>query len=380
MSVVCYWEKQQADKLCAVHCLNAVVQGPRFSAGQMGEVARKLDMQEQELGISSGQGSQNVDASGNFSISVIENALSEQGLQAVNLDRPDIRQSVYGQCAEHAFICNSHARAHWFALRKVFGRWWNLDSLAASPVPVSDFALIAFLESTMQSGFTIFVIRSFEKQAIVTLPDPISSTRRTASNQYYLTEAQIEELKAAHARGEQLAMEEAREAGEDEPSKPAFTMIAPAGRKPAEKTDWGKLGAGASLGGAPRADVMDDDLQAALRASLDSVPEPPSEPPEGDGSEIQVRLPQGGRIQRRWARSRSMLEVCAWVEYVSVKDASKGIPPLPTSNYVLLKQGFPKKEKFEKKDGAVILEGMDVSAHTLQQLQFTRQEALILQI
>eukprot|EP00397_Hematodinium_sp_SG-2012_P036591 GEMP01039519.1.p1 GENE.GEMP01039519.1~~GEMP01039519.1.p1 ORF type:complete len:383 (+),score=85.62 GEMP01039519.1:141-1289(+) len=382
MSVVCYWEKQGADKLCAVHCLNAVVQGPQFSAGELGDIARELDTQELNLGLSSAEGSQNVDASGNFSISVIERAIARQGLQAVNLDRTDIKQSVYRKCTEQAFICNSHARAHWFSLRKVLGRWWNLDSLAPTPATIGEFGLIAFLESTIQSGFTIFVIRSLEHESIVDLPDPVPSTPRTSPHQYYLTERQIDELRAAAARGEQHSMDEARALTDEAPERPAFTVIAPSGKKPAEPTDWSKLGQGASLGGpqGSNSDDMDDELQAALRASLDTIPQPPPEAPEGQGTIIQVRMPKGGKLQRRWLLTRSMLELCGWLEYVSVKDASHGIPPLPTCNYVLIKQGFPKKDKFEKKDGSVILDGQDVSAYTLEQLKFSRQEALILQL
>jgi len=363
---------------CAQHCLNTIFQGPRYSAGSLGEIARQLDATEHALGLSSGNESQNVDASGNFSITVIEKALSEQGLQAINLDRPDIRQSVYSQCTENAFVCNSHAREHWFSIRKVHGRWWNLDSLAPSPVLVSEFALTAFLESTMQSGFTIFVIRSYETQATISLPDPISTTPRTSPFQYYLTEPQIEELKAAHARGEQLAMEEAGAVDDDDkPSGPAFTMKAPQGRGPAEKTDWSKLGAGSSLGGQSNPGPMDEELQAAIRASLDNIPQPPDEAPVGEGTNVQVRLPNGGKLQRRWPLARSISELFGWLEYVSVKDASKGIAPLPTSDYVVLKQGFPRKEKFEKKNGSIFLDGIDVS--TLEQLQFSRQELLHLQ-
>ena len=59
--------------------------GPRYSAGSLGEIARQLDATEHALGLSSGNESQNVDASGNFSITVIEKALSEQGLQVQHL-------------------------------------------------------------------------------------------------------------------------------------------------------------------------------------------------------------------------------------------------------------------------------------------------------
>lgn len=376
-NIVCYWEKQEADKLCAVHCLNTVSQGPVFSAVELGKIATELDREEETLGlINAGDASHNVDSSGNFSISVIERALAKQGWQAINLSREDIKTDVYRNCQEEAFICNSHAREHWFTLRKVNNRWWNLDSLRP-PTSVSEFGLTAFLESTLQSGFTIFVIRAYGDEARVRLPEPISSTP-TRGAQMYLTEADTTRLQEAAKRGDDAAMQDAQDIAGEGSSRPAFTMIPPSGKTP-EKTDWSKLGAGASLGGGV-ATSMDDELQAALRASLENVPEPPAEAAQGEGTNIQVRLPKGGKLQRRWALSASILDVSMWCEYVSVKDASVGLPPLPSCEYSLLKQGFPKKDKFEKKNGAIFLDGGDVSAKTLEDLQFSRQEALILQV
>lgn len=379
--VVCYWEKQEADKLCAVHCLNGIAQGPVYTAEELGQIATELDREEETLGLrQAGDDSHNVDSSGNFSISVIEKALAKKGWQAVNLDREDIKNDVYRNCQEETFICNSHARQHWFTLRKVNGRWWNLDSLRI-PTSVSEFGLVAFLESTIQSGFTIFVIRSFNDESRVGLPQMNSSTQVRYGRQFYLTEADITKLQEAAKKEGDAAIKDAQDVAGEGSSKPAYTMIGPAGKNP-EKTDWTKVGAGECLGGgAVGGTSMDDELQQALRASLENVPEPPPEAPEeGEGTNIQVRLPKGGKLQRRWALSATILDVSMWCEYVSVKDASLGLPPLPSCEYSLLKQGFPKKDKYEKKNGSISLDGADVSAKSLKDLQFSRQEALILQL
>jgi hypothetical protein len=58
---------------------------------------------------------------------------------------------------ETGFICNSSE--HWFAIRKVGGSWFNLNSLADGPKLVSDFYLSAQLESVKSEGFNIFVVR-----------------------------------------------------------------------------------------------------------------------------------------------------------------------------------------------------------------------------
>jgi len=85
MAEFIYHEKQSAA-LCGVHCLNNLLQGPYTTAGALAEVAHELDAQERALMMSAGvdtpeairyaaSESINVDASGNFSITVLRTAL-----------------------------------------------------------------------------------------------------------------------------------------------------------------------------------------------------------------------------------------------------------------------------------------------------------------
>lgn len=73
-------ERQQAA-LCGRHCLNNLLQGPYFDDFDLAEIAHQLDARERELMLSEGtdtadairfvaEDSGNVDASGNFSITV----------------------------------------------------------------------------------------------------------------------------------------------------------------------------------------------------------------------------------------------------------------------------------------------------------------------
>lgn len=44
-----YFEKQSDDRLCGVHCLNALVQGPYFDAVMLSEIGLRLDEMERAL-------------------------------------------------------------------------------------------------------------------------------------------------------------------------------------------------------------------------------------------------------------------------------------------------------------------------------------------
>ena len=65
-----YWEKQGTDRLCAVHCINSILQGPFYTEVRwldfdetlklsLAEIARELDSQEKELLM--GQGTESKD-------------------------------------------------------------------------------------------------------------------------------------------------------------------------------------------------------------------------------------------------------------------------------------------------------------------------------
>ena len=56
------------------------------------------------------------------------------------------------------FIC--HKSDHWFALREIGGRFWNLNSTLERPEAVSHFALATEMQQTKKLGYTIFAIPS----------------------------------------------------------------------------------------------------------------------------------------------------------------------------------------------------------------------------
>ncbi|KAJ3139102.1 Ataxin-3 [Physocladia obscura] len=164
-----FFEKQEGQ-LCAQHALNAILQGPYFSAVDLSQIARDLDQSELDAFAdgattpdSSNQRekfeSQNYDDSGFFSIQVLEKALSVWNLSLSHITSPANAAAQQDPASQSAFILNLNE--HWLALRR-FGqsrdRWYNLDSTANGPKYVSEFYLQALLSQLAQEGYSIFVV------------------------------------------------------------------------------------------------------------------------------------------------------------------------------------------------------------------------------
>ncbi|WCJ28416.1 hypothetical protein M5689_010115 [Euphorbia peplus] len=168
-----YHEVQEA-KLCAVHCVNTVLQGPFFSEFDLAALASDLDCKERQVmqhgGPASGDflsvESHNVSLDGDFSIQVLEKALEVWDLQVIPLNSPVAEPAQIDPDQENAFICHLHD--HWFCIRKVNKEWYNFDSLYAAPQHLSKFYLAAYLDSLKSSGWSIFLVRgNFPKEFLI---------------------------------------------------------------------------------------------------------------------------------------------------------------------------------------------------------------------
>jgi len=82
-------------------------------------------------------------------------------------------------------------------VRRVHGRWWDLDSLRSGPRLISEAELGANLEEVRGRGFTVFAVRS----AGVPLPEPLRPpTMGTLHpHQFFLSNQQLAALSAAPA-------------------------------------------------------------------------------------------------------------------------------------------------------------------------------------
>ncbi|KAL4440834.1 hypothetical protein ABPG74_013815 [Tetrahymena malaccensis] len=165
MSVV-YWEKQGNDLLCGVHCLNSLLQGPFFNEVDLAYFAQELDKQEKLLLEQAGQESKdflefvagdshNVEDGGNYSIQVLERALKKYNLKCKNVNANELIDKDLSN--QNGFIC--HKSLHWYAIRKVDGVWYDLNSLYKSgPRHISDFYLSALLVQFQEQGQNIFLV------------------------------------------------------------------------------------------------------------------------------------------------------------------------------------------------------------------------------
>ncbi|CAN6471450.1 unnamed protein product [Victoria cruziana] len=174
------YHEVQESKLCAVHCVNTVLQGPFFSELDLAAVASDLDRRERQIVLEAGagseellsfeaEGSHNVSMDGDFSIQVLEKALEVWDLKVIPLDSPLAESARVDPQLENAFICHLHD--HWFCIRKVNGEWYNFDSLYAAPQYLSKFFLSAYLDTLKGYGWSIFLVRgNFPKEC------PVSSS------------------------------------------------------------------------------------------------------------------------------------------------------------------------------------------------------------
>ncbi|KAL3753700.1 hypothetical protein ACJRO7_001010 [Eucalyptus globulus] len=201
------YHEVQESKLCAVHCVNTVLQGPFFSEFDLAALASDLDRRERQMmmmpvpgvpggaagvgGLGGGdflsQESHNVSLDGDFSIQVLEKALEVWDLQVIPLNSPVAEPAQIDPELENAFIC--HLQDHWFCIRKVNGEWYNFDSLYAAPQYLSKFYLSAYLDSLKSFGWSIFLVRgNFPREC------PISSSEAPSGYGQWLSPEDAERI------------------------------------------------------------------------------------------------------------------------------------------------------------------------------------------
>ncbi|MQL92897.1 hypothetical protein Taro_025541 [Colocasia esculenta] len=200
------YHEVQESKLCAVHCVNTVLQGPFFSELDLAALASDLDQRERQMMLMETDGgdgggalvsvgvgdflsedSHNVSMGGDFSIQVLEKALEVWDLHVIPLDSPVAEPTKHDPEMENAYIC--HLQDHWFCIRKVNGEWYNFNSLYAAPEHLTKFYLSAYLDSLKSGGWSIFLVRgNFPREC------PISSSEASNGFGQWLTPEDAERI------------------------------------------------------------------------------------------------------------------------------------------------------------------------------------------
>jgi len=333
-----YHERQDA-LLCGQHALNNLVQSQAFFPESLAEIAQQLDNMELtymskniEGGIHSkdylnriAEGSGNVDESGNFSIEVLRSALLTQyGLTLGNIQQEGVRDLEVTEM--EGFICNRES--HWFAIRKINGRFWDLNSTKEMPVPISHFRLAAEIEGLQAHGYSVFCVVDGKGN----LPPPCNSVADRAERglpDFWWNESDL--------------------LGGNNPSSAANTT-----------EPWSNVGSGMRLDGKPTPvangnDAMlgeelteDEMLQMALANSLQEKEQPATlaskaamqklsaEPEQGEAGAVRVqfRMPDGSRKVRRFLKT-DLVDV--FYTFVEESCPSNG-------KHLEIRAGFPPKD------------------------------------
>eukprot|EP00916_Digyalum_oweni_P014292 GHVL01023473.1.p1 GENE.GHVL01023473.1~~GHVL01023473.1.p1 ORF type:complete len:396 (+),score=77.29 GHVL01023473.1:35-1189(+) len=377
-----YWEKQTVGRLCGLHCVNSLLQGPVFSEVDMNKISKELDEQEKRL-MAQGdkgkysaeykafeeEGSSNVASDGYYSINTLEKVLKKKGFDCVNANRADVKTNVLDPKEDFGYICN-HSD-HWFAIRKLMNQWWNLDSLKPAPIKIGELYLREFFRELIGNGYSIFVISGFLPQ-----PNPRQYTRLD-SHQFFLNDAQIEERHQQHKKQDSKippeAGEEDSQSGGQAVTRREHVWPDSQGRRLTEPR--------ALPEGFEVVDDEDQELQRAIQQSLNEFNQklpPPSAEPRPDDPEsmiIQVRGPFGA-VRRRFHQSDPVKCVFSWLEF-ELKDK---IQLFHKTEYSLTRS-HP-RQKFKKVAGYIGLlsdnDELDVTEINLQALGLHKQENFML--
>jgi len=243
------------------------------------------------------EGSGNVDEMGNFSIQVLRAALQQQyDLSLPSIGQNDLDFGTRDITSYPGFVCNRSS--HWFTIRSLGNKFWNLNSTLEKPQLISNFRLAAELEALQQSGYAVFVITARE------LPPP---DRTTGLSQFW------------------------------------WHMSDLVGKNTINKnktTDWNGIGLGRSLNDGKKKKELSTEkemLQKALRASMMLPKMLPEEPIANSPNvvTIQFRFPNGTKHRRRFLSQQSIDIVYSYCQVETNEfdiELKYGFPPRILNN------------------------------------------------
>lgn len=160
------YHEQQQGSLCAMHCLNNLLQGPYFTEWQLNKIASSLDLEESRLvGVSGMADSGNADAAG-FNVQVICEAMRSVGCEIELVQVTTSQEALQHPDLLQGFICNQSR--HWFALRRIGDDWYDLNSVLDEPIKFSQLELREYLNDALAGNQSMFLVRGdlrhWEKQ------------------------------------------------------------------------------------------------------------------------------------------------------------------------------------------------------------------------
>lgn len=151
------YKERQIGKMCGQHALNALLQGPYEREEILERTAKSLEASYRvEIGGSEGR-SPYRDVDGNYSIEVLKEVLkSTHGLSLISLDHPSQQHTRRDPSRVEGFLL--HKQNHWFAIRKVHGVYWVLDSTRKTPESLPTRLIGDVIRSLGHQGYIAFVV------------------------------------------------------------------------------------------------------------------------------------------------------------------------------------------------------------------------------
>lgn len=349
-NLIVYWEKQGNDRMCALHCLNSLLQGPYFDEALLSKIAYEIDDMERRLleksnptiKTISDNSSQNASYDGFFSIMVLQECLQRYGYSCIPAANPKVQDYVVYPSSCCGYIVNSSE--HWLSIRCIKGKWFNLDSLKAAPTSIEYFEVSNYLQEVIFSGKSVFVVQKVQNETdhlSIPLPDPDPFLRPIKGNVYqrfYLSASEINNLILEKQKEENGMIN----TGFDSPSKNFMYS-----RKQPVEHSWPTSGgnvlqSSASTSDKPNEAISEDkELEKVLRESAIeyalSIPLPAEPPVDGTNSiQIRIRSKAGAPFVRRFDKTFPCKYLFSWVEYEMAMLGN----PIQGSPYFLVSQ-FP---------------------------------------
>jgi len=178
------YKEDQYSAMCGMHAINSLLQSHGESEKECEAVARDLESRFMSQTGMKEVGDQFRDEHGNYNIAVIQEALKKRNIQLTPLEHPSMELFRRNPTTADGFLLNR--AEHWFAIRRVHGKFWTLDSCQPLPEFCGDTYLEAKIATMRASGYTIYVCQGV-------LPNPKPSQH--SKNQLYDVERVMWEAK-----------------------------------------------------------------------------------------------------------------------------------------------------------------------------------------
>jgi len=267
---------------------------------------------------------------------------------------------------EQGFICN--LKAHWFSIRKLGNTFWDLNSLNKEPKFVSELYLGALLRQLQLEQYSIFVVRGVYPRIIPSVGDPgwVNSRHLAQGSRNSNQISEEEEIR----RAINASLTDNRSFSSDSNNNNSNTSnnmddvddelmaairaslqdVQPS-QTPNKTANKNNNNSNTNANNSNNhyntnnnnpvvIDEFDDELKAALELSLQKDTQVYDVPPEPEDStkiiNIAVRIPDGSRVSRKFSPETKIGQIFSWL--------FKTCPSIDQKKSYALLSTFPRAE------------------------------------